>query len=152
MAKISTVLFDFDGTIMNTCDVIVDSWQHTFRTIDGKERPISEILPTMGEPLAVTMSNFYPDMDLGEAISIYRSYHRDNFGERINLYPGVKELLAALKEKGYKLGLVTSRLIRSTTEGLKKYEIKEGERPKRRATQETGNDSGRSTKRVQIPS
>jgi len=125
MNKINTVLFDFDGTIMDTYDVIIGSWQHTFKTIDGKERPVDEILSTMGEPLALTMTKLFPAVDAAEAISVYRSYHRDNFGERIKLFPGMKELLASLKERGYKLGLVTSRLTGTTMEGLEKYGIKE---------------------------
>jgi len=125
MAKINTVLFDFDGTIMDTCEVIISSWQHTFMTIEGKERPVSEILKTLGEPLDFTMRNLYPDFDTEEAVSIYRSYHVENFGERINLFPGMKELLATLKEKGYKIGLVTSRMTGTTMEGLEKYHIKE---------------------------
>ena len=125
MVKINTVLFDFDGTVMDTTGVIVDSWQHTFRTIEGKERPVQEIIATFGEPLEVTMSKFFPRFDTAEAISIYRSFHRDNFGERIKLFPGVKELLVALKEKGYKTGLVTSRLKGTTMEGLERYGIKD---------------------------
>ena len=37
MSNIDTVLFDFDGTVMNTNDVIMMSWQHTFRTLEGRE-------------------------------------------------------------------------------------------------------------------
>ena len=125
MNKINTVLFDFDGTIMDTYDVIICSWQHTFRAIYGRERPVDEILSTMGEPLAFTMARMFPDVDVDEAISIYRSYHRDNFGARIKLFPGMKDLLSSLKERGYRLGLVTSRLTTTTLEGLEKYEIKD---------------------------
>ena len=124
MVKINTVLFDFDGTVMDTNDVIIASWQHTFKTITGKKRPVNEILETMGEPLSVTMTRLFPNMDEDEAVSIYRSYHRDNFGERIKLFPGMKELLCTLKEKGYKIGLVTSRLTTKTMQGLEKYNIK----------------------------
>lgn len=118
---INTVLFDFDGTIMDTTDVIIGSWQHTFRALEGRERPIPEIVRTFGEPLATTMAKLFPDVTVAEAIEIYRSYHRDNFGDRISVYEGIPELLAALKERGYKTGLVTSRLSRTTWEGLEKY-------------------------------
>ena len=37
MNKIDTVLFDFDGTVMDTNNVILMSWQHTFRTLRGRE-------------------------------------------------------------------------------------------------------------------
>ena len=60
MQKISTVLFDFDGTIMNTNQLILDSWQHTFRTLEGRERPVAEILSTFGEPLEETIRKVLP--------------------------------------------------------------------------------------------
>ena len=118
---ITTVVFDFDGTIMNTTDVILGSWQHTFMTLEGKERPVEDILPTLGEPLHLTMSKFFPDKDVEECVEIYRSYHRDNFGPRITLFPGVKELLKELKSRGLKVGLATSRLYATTIEGIEKY-------------------------------
>ena len=121
--RIDTVLFDFDGTVMDTTDVIIGSWQHTFRTLEGRERPLPEIVQTFGEPLAVTMSKIFPEVAVEEAIEVYRSYHRDNFGERISVYKGMPELLAALKAQGYKTGLVTSRLSRTTWEGLHKYNL-----------------------------
>ena len=125
MAKINTVLLDFDGTVMDTNSVIIGSWQHTFRTIEGKEKPVSEIIKTFGEPLDHTMARLFPHMDTDDAVSIYRSFHYNNFGEMIKLFPGIPELLAALKERGFKLGLVTSRLRRTTMEGLEQYGIKE---------------------------
>lgn len=123
MNKIDTVLFDFDGTVMNTNDVIINSWQHTFKTLENREEDVETIVKTFGEPLAVTMEKFFPDVPVDQSINIYRSYHYDNFGELISLFPGMKELLAELKRRGYKIGMVTSRLRRTTEEGLEKYGV-----------------------------
>jgi pyrophosphatase PpaX len=122
---IDTILFDFDGTIMDTADVIIGSWQHTFMTFEGKERPVEEIVKTFGEILSHTMSKVLPHVDTQEAIETYRSYHRDNFGERISVFEGVPELLAELKKRNYKIGLVTSRLGGTTWEGLRQYNLAE---------------------------
>ena len=40
MSKITTILFDFDGTLVNTNDVIIASWQHTYRHYTGKEESL----------------------------------------------------------------------------------------------------------------
>lgn len=122
---IDTVLFDFDGTIMDTADIIIGSWQHTFVTYEGKERPVEEIVKTFGEILSHTMSKVLPHVDTDEAIDTYRSYHRDNFGERISVFEGVPELLAELKRLNYKTGLVTSRMAGTTWEGLRQYGLAE---------------------------
>ena len=59
MNPITTVLFDFDGTIMNTNDVIIQSWQHLFRTVEGKERPLEEIAKVLGCGLAGAKSRVH---------------------------------------------------------------------------------------------
>ena len=125
MSKINTILFDFDGTIMDTNNVILMSWQHTFRTLENREEKVERLVETFGEPLETTMKRFFPNIPVDESIEIYRSYHRDNFGELINLFPGTMELLAEIKRRGYKTGLVTSRLWNTTLQGLEKYEIRE---------------------------
>ena len=96
MNKIDTVLFGFDGTGMDTNNVIRMSWQHTFRTLRGREEDREVIVKTFGEPLELTMKKFFPEVPAEEALEVYRSFHRDNFGELINLFPGMRELLAEL--------------------------------------------------------
>ena len=125
MKKYDTILFDFDGTVMNTNEVILRSWQHTFQTIEKRQEDEAKIIATFGEPLDVTMGKFFPDMPRDEAVEIYRSYHRDNFGDLITVFPGMKELLAEVKSRGYKTGLVTSRLLHTTRQGLEKYGLKD---------------------------
>ncbi len=125
MNSIDTVLFDFDGTVMNTNDVILRSWQHTFRTLRGREEDPQVILRTFGEPLETTMAKFFPEMPVEESIRVYRSYHYDNFGELISVFPGMKELIEEVSARGFKLGLVTSRLYNTTMQGLEKYGLKD---------------------------
>lgn len=108
---------------MNTNEVIIQSWQHTFRIVEGRERPIEEIIRTFGEPLGITMKKVLPHIPVEEGVEIYRSFHRENFGDLIKLFPGVKELLSDLKQERYMLGLVTSRLASTTYEGMEKYGI-----------------------------
>ena len=123
MSIVDTVLFDFDGTVMDTTEVIVNSWQHTFRTLEGEERPLSDIYPTFGEPLEITMEKFFPDTPVDESVNIYRSYHIDNFGDLIKVFPGMEELMSKLQKDGYTLALVTSRLKRTTDQGLEAYDL-----------------------------
>ena len=125
MNSIDTVLFDFDGTVMDTNDVILMSWQHTFRTLRNREEPQENLVKTFGEPLETTMKKFFPDVPVEESVNIYRSFHHDNFSRLIKLFPGMKELIAEVKRRGYKTGLVTSRLLRTTMQGLEAYGIKE---------------------------
>lgn len=123
MGKINTILFDFDGTVMNTNDLILNSWQHTFRTITGAEGDPEAIKKTFGEVLMYTMGNFFPDYSVDEAIEIYRGYQKGRFSDEIYAFDGMIELMKELKEKGYKVAVVTSRLKNSTLDGLRKYGV-----------------------------
>jgi pyrophosphatase PpaX len=125
MAKFNTVLFDYDGTLMDTNNLILQSWQHTLRTVEGKEKPEEEIFRTFGEPLYITMERFLPQIPVEESVGIYRSYHYDHFSELIEVFPGILELLKELKARGYKTGIVTSRLRYTTDLGLKKYDMEQ---------------------------
>lgn len=121
MNKINTILFDFDGTVMDTNELILCSWQHTFKTITGKEGNVDLINKTLGETLAKSMRDFFPEFPLEEGIEIYRGYQTGDFADIISPFPGMIELIKGLKAKGYKTAVVTSRLRRTTMEGLEKY-------------------------------
>lgn len=123
MNKINTILFDFDGTVMDTNNVIINSWQHTYRTLENREEDVAKILSSFGEPLDITVKKVFPNVPADKAIAIYRSYHYDHFDELISVFPGMRELLQELDSRGYKLGLVTSRLKKTTMEGLEGHSL-----------------------------
>lgn len=121
MKDINTILFDFDGTVMDTNKVIEMSWQHTFRTLTGKEGDPDYIHSTFGEPLVYSMEKTFPDVPAEESVAIYRNFHSDKFLDTIELFPGIPELLAELKKEGYKVGLATSRMKRTTMMAVDKF-------------------------------
>ncbi|MEI8216635.1 MAG: HAD-IA family hydrolase [Eubacteriales bacterium] len=120
--KITTILFDFDGTLIDTNEIIIQSFQHTFRTVLGEEKPVDDIIRTFGEPLSLTMEKML-DIDPVEAVKIYRAYHNQKFEDLIRIFPGMLELVIELFNRGYKLAIVTSRLRNTTLLGLRKFDL-----------------------------
>lgn len=120
---IDTVLFDFDGTIMDTNEVIIQSWQETFRRLEGRETDRETLLKTFGEPLEGTMRDFFPNVPLEEGLEIYRGYQRDNYLPNIRLFPGIRELLDELMQRQVKMALVTSRLRHTTDQALEAFDL-----------------------------
>ena len=117
------ILFDFDGTLVNTNDVIVASWQHTYKHYLGHEVPVEHITACFGEPLLLTMAREFPGVDPKESADVYRSFQVKNADRLVTIFPGIKELLAELKEAGYVLGIVTSRTRESALRYMDMFDI-----------------------------
>lgn len=118
---INTILFDYDGTLMDTNEVVLQSWQHTFRTLRGQEEDPAFIRSTFGEPLVMTLAKLFPETPVEKSLDIYRTFQREVFTDFVQVFPGMLELLKELKQRGYKLGLVTSRTKDTTWSGLQHY-------------------------------
>lgn len=114
---INTVLFDFDGTLVNTNDVIIASWQHTYMYYLGREESLEKITACFGEPLLLTMEREFPEVDPRESAEVYRNFQKENADELVKIFPGIKELLESLKTDGFRMGVVTSR----TRESAQRY-------------------------------
>lgn len=122
---IRAVLFDFDGTVANTNKLVLDSWQHTYRTLTGREADEAVIKATFGEPLPVSMEKAFPNTPADESIAVYREHQKDIYEEMIEAFDGMPELMKALKEKGYLVAIVTSRMRNTTLIGLRKFGVME---------------------------
>ena len=111
---INTILWDFDGTLVDTNEVILESWQTTYEHYYGHRMPVEHITKCFGEPLLVTMAREFPDVPPKDSAEVYRSYQRDIAYVWAKSIPGVFELVEDLKNKGYKQCIVTSRTHEST--------------------------------------
>ena len=122
---INTVLFDFDGTLVNTNDVIIASWQHTYKHYRGQEEDIDKITACFGEPLLITMEREFPGVDPQESAEVYRTFQQQNAHLLVKIFPGIVDLLKALKEAGYRMGIVTSRTRESALRYMDMFGITE---------------------------
>ena len=107
------IIWDFDGTIANTNDIILESWQATFRNFLGHELPVKEIEATFGETLKHTLAEKLPHVPYEEGRDFYREYQETNCEGRVYVFPGVRELLEKLRSEGLKIGIATSRTANS---------------------------------------
>ncbi|MDN5347165.1 MAG: pyrophosphatase PpaX [Clostridia bacterium] len=116
------VLFDFDGTLVDTTDLVIESFQYTLRPYLGREVKPEEVYPFFGAPLREGLFAFVPDK-AEELLPVYRRYTNEHFEEKIKLCPGVREGLGRLKKAGLKLGVVTSRMRKTTLRGLEIFDL-----------------------------
>ena len=120
---ITTVLFDFDGTLVNTNDLIIASWQYTYKHYLGHEVSLEHIVASFGEVLPLTMAREFPDVDIDEACKVYRDYQLHVAEEMIKTFEGIPDLLKELNARGYRVAIVTSRTRESALRYLDMLEI-----------------------------
>jgi pyrophosphatase PpaX len=116
------LLFDLDGTLLDTNELIIQSFKYTSKKYLNQEMPREHIIKTFGEILQETMEREFGEY-AEEALKTYRSFQGQNFYDYIMTYTGVKETIQKLYKKGYKMGVVTSRLRESTVRGLKHFDL-----------------------------
>jgi pyrophosphatase PpaX len=119
--SIKNILFDLDGTLLDTNRLILESWRHTHMTFKNVDIDEAQILATFGEPLFITVAKLFPDVEADGPVKVYREFQLGRFEEMLEIFPGVQETLDTLYKSGYQLGVVTSRLRESTYRGLNKY-------------------------------
>jgi pyrophosphatase PpaX len=104
------VLFDLDGTLADTVDLILRSFRHTMRTHTGVVPPDSQWLATIGRPLRDSLRLFAESPDEVAAMTrTYVTYQRSIHDELVRPYPEIPETLARLSGEGIPLAVVTSK-------------------------------------------
>jgi len=109
------VLFDLDGTVVDSGGIILASMRHATRTVLGRRIPDQALMAAVGGPgLEAQMREFGGDEHLEELVRVYRA-HNEPLHDRLQLCLGMDEVLLQLKEEGRRLGLVSAKR-RSTVE------------------------------------
>lgn len=117
--SITTVLFDLDGTIVDTNELIVRSFLHT---LEGEtERPFvrEDIIPHMGFALTEQL-RFFTGKELVDELAVkYRTFNQSKHDELVTEFPNVREVLAELAQRGIRMGVVTNKIRKTTLMGLR---------------------------------
>jgi pyrophosphatase PpaX len=117
---IKAVLFDLDGTVINSNDLVIGSWRHTLKENLGFYPDDDEIIRSFGEPLAVTAKR-YDENKIEMIMTAYRHFNVSMHDSMIKEYEGMNEALKTLKSFDIKVGIVTSKRKIMAERGLKKF-------------------------------
>jgi pyrophosphatase PpaX len=114
------VLFDLDGTLIDTNDLILASFMHTLeRHCPGKYTE-KDVLACMGEPLFEQMRRFDP----GQAEEMVKTYHTHNVAHHdlyVKEFPHVRETLQEMHRAGVIMGIVSNKRRQVVEMGLKRF-------------------------------
>ncbi len=107
-----TILFDLDGTLIQTPTIILDAFKKTFeKYLPSVELKDSELSNFLGQTLWQTFGFYTDDQDmLDEMIAYYRSVSHEMIESGLYAYPNAKKTIQYLKRQGCKIGIVTSKM------------------------------------------
>ncbi len=120
MPRYDTVLFDLDGTLLDSIPLIIESFHHTLAAFGVPPVRDEVLLAGVGTPLASQLATWAPDAATTEAmVAAYRAYNLEHHDERVRAYPGVASTIEVLLAKKVRLGVVTSKSGHSARMGLR---------------------------------
>jgi pyrophosphatase PpaX len=110
MSHLTTLLFDLDGTLIDSIRLILDSYHHTLQVHGLPPRTDEEWLQGVGIPLRVVFAELaqHPG-HLEQLIATYRDYNLAHHDTQVLPYVGAPELIRQVKSAGFRTGLVTSK-------------------------------------------
>ena len=119
MISRAILLFDLDGTLVDSADLILASYRHTMRMHFGEVPPDQVWLETLGTPLRHAFKRFAdtPE-DIRDLTETYLEFNLRMHEELIRPFEGVRETLESLIAEGAQLGIVTSKAAAGTARSL----------------------------------
>jgi len=110
---INTVIFDLDGTLLNTLADLTDAVNAAFRRFGYRERTERECASFLGHVFDELISKALPDgvedTRKAEVTSAFRDYYMAHNAEKTQLYSGISELLDLLNAKGFRIAVVSNK-------------------------------------------
>lgn len=107
MNKLSAVIFDADGTIFDTFEMIVSAYRHVSETHGLRVPEPSEIRNRLGSPMHEMFAAFYPGQNIDQLIATNNEYVMAN-AMSSEAFAGIKELLEELVARSIRLAILTS--------------------------------------------
>lgn len=136
--KYTTIVFDCDGTLLDTLTDLRNAVNYVLRAHDLPERSVPEVKAALGNGVAHLMRQSLPD-SISEAefntyLDEFKAYYGEHLQDYTAPYPGMLNVLDTLRTKGYKLAIVSNKIQEGITPLNKEYfgdrlPVAIGERP-----------------------
>ena len=108
--RLPAVLFDLDGTLIDSIELILSSARFAFEKLDRVPPTDQEWLAGVGIPLFTMFARYARDTaDRDALIVAYREYQMANHDRLVRCYDGIADAVRSLHERGHDLGIVTSK-------------------------------------------
>lgn len=115
--KYPYILFDLDGTLIDTNELIMTSFMYSLNQVHPDVFTREQVLAVMGKPLREMMEHFDPQR-ADELVEIYLEHNLRHHDEYVSAFPHVLEVVKELHENAYRMALVTTKRRTTAQRGL----------------------------------
>ncbi|MGN0537314.1 MAG: HAD family hydrolase [Acutalibacteraceae bacterium] len=113
MHKYKAVIFDLDGTLLNTLEDLRDSVNYSLQKFGYPSRTLSEIRNFVGNGIGNLIHRALPsevsESEFQKVFDTFKSYYAEHCNIKTRPYDGIMPLLERLKKEGYKLAIVSNK-------------------------------------------
>ena len=110
--KYKAIIFDCDGTLLNTISDLTNAVNYALNEIGCKKQTDADTLRMVGNGIKALVKRALPETHgnrFDEAFGLFKSYYGEHFADYTEPYDGIIDLLVKLKERGYKVALVSNK-------------------------------------------
>lgn len=126
--KYKAVIFDLDGTLLNTLEDLQDSVNYGLEKYGMPKRTLEEIRCFVGNGVRKLIERAVPKETTKEdeerVFAAFKEHYAEHCNDKTDLYPGIRELLTELKNRGYRMAIVSNKL-QSGVDALSELYFKE---------------------------
>lgn len=112
--KYQAIVFDLDGTLLNTLEDLRDSVNYGLKSMGMPERSLEEIRRFVGNGVQRLVSLAVPQgtgaEDQEKVFAAFKEHYRVHCNDKTNLYPGIRDLLKELKKREFPMAIVSNKL------------------------------------------
>ena len=123
MKHLKCIVFDMDGTLTQTNQLIYDSFNYIAQKYAGKTYSIPEITAMFGPPEEEALLAIVHPEQIDAVMKDYLSFYRTHHNQLAQIYPGMENILCSIKEHGKMLALFTGKGTHTTTITLQEFHI-----------------------------
>jgi len=123
--KYNTIIFDLDGTLLNTLDDLKDSLNYALSKHGYETKTLEEVRRFVGNGVQKLIQRAMPeqatDEEIQKCLSTFKEHYETNMQNKTRPYDGIKELLTELKNNNYKMAIVSNKFDAAVKALVKDY-------------------------------